>query len=102
MVVDTSTQRSSIAEAPLAQSPQHNSSSWDQTEEDSCSKLVLSPLRRPCQTKLVLKLSRRQPSLAQLHGLGLLQQVVVLDTAAAKRGVLSVGLTAAGNLAGER
>lgn len=55
---------------------------------------------QPRQMHLVLKLARRQPSLQQLHGLGLLQHIVVLDTAAAKRGVLSVGVTEAAALAG--
>jgi hypothetical protein len=45
---------------------------------------------RPPQ-QLVLRLSSRQPSLAHLHALGLLRHVVVLDTASAKRGVLSLG-----------
>jgi hypothetical protein len=37
----------------------------------------------------------------QLHDLGLLKQVVVLDTAAANRGVLSIGTFDAGQIAGK-
>jgi hypothetical protein len=66
----------------------HICSSWEQAGAVAGRSQQHSPA---APSRLVLRLDRRQPSIAVLHGLGLLQHVVVLDTSAAKRGVLSIG-----------
>lgn len=89
-----------LSHPPPAQQPQpqHSSSQQQQLQDN---RYACSRIRRPTQTQLVLKLARRQPNLVQLHELCLLKQVVVLDTAAAKRGVLSIGVSTADHLAGK-
>lgn len=68
-------------------------------QHNTYSRTASSSTRGWHQTQLVLRLARRQPSLVQLHELGLLKQVVVLDTAGANRGVLSIGAFDAGQIA---
>jgi hypothetical protein len=99
-ICDTPIDTNSVQQAPQLPSPQDSSrdQAAEQQQRQHGSQLALT---RPCQSQLVLKLTRRQPTLAHLHQLGLLQQLVVLDTAGASRGVLRVGTTTAAAMAGK-
>lgn len=98
-ICDTPVDANSVQHTPQLPSPQD--SSRDQAAQQQQRHGSLVAPQRPCQSQLVLKLTRRQPTLAHLHQLSLLQQLVVLDTAGASRGILRVGTNTAAAMAGK-